>query len=55
VRAVRRHFQAPGQQLPVGLEHRLRFFGQAEHGPVIAASLVPSSVNSTRRAVRRSR
>jgi hypothetical protein len=33
VRAVGRHFQAPGQQLAVGLQHRLRFFGQAEHGP----------------------
>ena len=33
MRAVRRHFQAPGQQLPVGLQHRLCFFGQAEHGP----------------------
>ena len=31
VRAIGRHLQAPGQQLPVGLEHGLRLFGQAEH------------------------
>ncbi|MNC09286.1 hypothetical protein D3C75_569050 [compost metagenome] len=33
VRAVRRHLQTPGQQLPVGFEHRLRLLGQAEHRP----------------------
>ncbi|MNE79898.1 hypothetical protein D3C80_1764230 [compost metagenome] len=32
MRAVSGYLQAPGQQLAVGLEHSLRFFGQAEHG-----------------------
>ncbi|MNJ74273.1 hypothetical protein D3C77_711810 [compost metagenome] len=32
MRAVGRHFQAPGQQLAVGLEHGLCLFGEAEHG-----------------------
>ena len=32
VRPIRRHLQTPGQQLPIGLEQRLRFFRQAEHG-----------------------
>ena len=33
VRPVRRNLQTPGQQLPVGLEHHLRLFGQTEHRP----------------------
>ncbi|MNM89865.1 hypothetical protein D3C81_1021070 [compost metagenome] len=32
VRAVSGHFQTPGEQLPVGLKHHLRFFDQTEHG-----------------------